>query len=31
MMRGLIAALEAHVAVYPLNDDRATPNKPKLP
>jgi arylsulfatase A-like enzyme len=31
MMRGLIAALEAHQAVYPLSDDRTTPSKPKLP
>jgi arylsulfatase A-like enzyme len=31
MMRGLIGALEAHQAVYPLNDDRTMPRKPKLP
>lgn len=31
MMRGLIAALEAHKAVYPLTDDRTSRRKPELP
>lgn len=31
MMRGLIAALEAHQAVYPLDADRTNPLIPKLP
>lgn len=31
MMRGLIGALEANGAVYPLEDDRKTPRKPMLP
>jgi hypothetical protein len=30
-MRGLIAALESHHAVYPLNDERTSPQKPRLP
>lgn len=31
MMRNLIASLESHHAVYPLDDDRTNPQKPKLP
>jgi arylsulfatase A-like enzyme len=31
MMRALTAALEAHHAVYPLADDKATRRKPKVP
>ena len=31
MMRGLIASLESHNAVYPLDEDRTTRRKPKLP
>lgn len=31
MMQGLIAALKRHEAVYPVDEDGATPRKPKLP
>ncbi len=31
MMQGLIAALQQHDAVYPVEEDGATPRKPKLP
>ncbi len=31
MMQGLIAALEQHDAVYPVEDDGVTPRKPRLP
>ncbi|MCX7824905.1 MAG: N-acetylgalactosamine-6-sulfatase, partial [Verrucomicrobiae bacterium] len=31
MMRGLIAALEKHNALYPVDKDGTTPLKPKLP
>lgn len=31
MMQSLITALEAHKAVYPLDDDRKSRRKPKLP
>jgi arylsulfatase A-like enzyme len=31
MMRALVAALEAHDAIYPLDDDKKARRKPKLP
>jgi len=31
MMRGLIAALEKHNALYPVDKDGKTPLKPRLP